>query len=76
MQALQQPKLEPTSNFFEWGGHSLAAADAAAELYIPPALVAAYPTARKLAKYLTSGQNHGQPLAAHNPHTAGESQAP
>ena len=73
MQVLQQPKLEPTSDFFEWGGHSLAAAEVAAGLDIPPALIAAYPTARKLAKYLASTASCSEPAAVSKPHGAGES---
>ncbi|KAK9818648.1 hypothetical protein WJX74_008470 [Apatococcus lobatus] len=68
MQVLQQPQLEPTSDFFEWGGHSLAAAEVAATFGIQPALITAYPTARKLVKYLTSAQGRSQSYAAPNPH--------
>ncbi|KAK9862387.1 hypothetical protein WJX84_006241 [Apatococcus fuscideae] len=60
---LQQPKLEPTSDFFEWGGHSLAAAEAAAALGILPGLLSAYPTARKLARHLARAPASHQPPA-------------
>ena len=52
--ALQDPQLEPTSDFFAAGGDSLAAAAAAAELDVPPQLLAGFPTARGLAAHLAA----------------------
>jgi len=48
------PPLEPTSNFFDQGGDSLAAAEAAAALGVDARLVLAYPTARSLAAHLSA----------------------
>lgn len=47
-----QPRLEPASDFFAAGGDSLSAAVAANSLGISPALVAAHPSARRLARHL------------------------
>ena len=52
--ALQDPRLEPTSDFFAAGGDSLTAAAAAAELDVPPQLLAGFPTARGLAVHLAA----------------------
>jgi len=52
--ALQDSRLEPTSDFFAAGGDSLAAVAAAAELDVPPQLLAGFPTARGLAAHLAS----------------------
>ncbi len=55
--ALQLPKLEPTDNFFSWGGSSLAAAEVAGQLDIQDlAIIYAHPTARSLAAALRSQQ--------------------
>ena len=52
--ALQDPRLEPTSDFFAAGGDSLAAAATAAELDVPPQLLAGFRTARGLAAHLAA----------------------
>ena len=65
-QLLQQPKLEPSENFFAAGGDSALSIQAALSLQIRPALVHAFPTARKLAAHL-SGRNMRQGnLGAHS----------
>ena len=51
---LQDPGLEPTSDFFAAGGDSMAAAAVAAELGVPPQLLAGFPTARSLAAHLAA----------------------
>jgi len=55
-EALQAPRLEPGSDFFAAGGDSLSAAAAANKLGIEPALLPAFPTARRLARYLAGEQ--------------------
>ena len=54
---LRDPNLEPTSDFFASGGDSLAAAAAAAELDVPPQLLAGFPTARSLAAHLAAASH-------------------
>ena len=48
-EALGLPRLEPTDNFFNAGGDSLAAAAVANALLIQPDMVTGFPTARALA---------------------------
>ena len=74
MNALQQTKLEPTSDFFEWGGHSLAAAEVASELGILPALINAYPSARRLAKFLGSSKMNASSPGPSRTHPLPESE--
>ena len=49
---LQQPELEPTESFFAAGGSSVLSMQAALGLQIRPAVLHAFPTARKLARHL------------------------
>jgi hypothetical protein len=58
------PRLEPGSDFFAAGGDSLAAAAAAQGLGIAPALVAAHPTARRLAHHLAGAAAAGSGTAS------------
>lgn len=56
MQVLQDGGLEPASNVFSRGCDSLAAADIASLLQIDVRLITAFPTARSLARHLSSMQ--------------------
>lgn len=51
-EALQQPQLEPTTDFWAAGGTSLAGSIVANSLGFDPQLLFAFPTARKLARHL------------------------
>lgn len=71
---LGAPKLEPTSDFMSSGGDSLAAVEVAEMLGIEPQLLAAFPTVRKLAQYLSGYAVMGATVTAghlggHDHHT-------
>jgi len=52
---LGQPLLEPGEDFFAAGGNSLMAAAVAARLGVPAGILAAFPSARKLAAHVRAG---------------------
>lgn len=72
---LGAPSLEPIQDFFRAGGDSLSAAEAAAMLDLPSLeLLAAHPTARRLAAALASDWNpSGPPASESDPYSPGPS---
>ena len=52
-QVLEATDLEPTENFFTAGGDSLKSLQVASLLHLEPTLLHAFPTARKLARFLS-----------------------